>query len=178
MKEKQNWALVAAYISQVTNSIYREHDTTKIMETLDNLRGRFRNARASEQRYERRYLDPNNTAMLKTTFFPKIRKTAKKVDKIHTQEEHAQLILDLKVLHGLARTSPREKPPFSKLGTLEIYPTKRKPTNTLRPLNLMYVAIVSTPHYAWVRQTYLDSNRRGMLKKGGISQNRKTAERV
>ena len=50
----------------------------------------------------RRYLEPNRRGMLKTTFFPKIKKTAKKVDKIHTPEEHAQLILNLKVLQELA----------------------------------------------------------------------------
>jgi len=47
-------------------------------------------------------LDPNNRAMLKTAFFPKLRRIARKVDRIHTQEERAQLILDLKVLHELA----------------------------------------------------------------------------
>lgn len=47
-------------------------------------------------------MDPNNTAMLKTTFFPKLKKIAEKVDKIHTQQERVQLILDLKVLHELA----------------------------------------------------------------------------
>jgi len=40
--------------------------------------------------------------MLKTSFFPKIRKIAQRVDKIRTQEERVQLILDLKVLHELA----------------------------------------------------------------------------
>jgi len=50
----------------------------------------------------RRYLEPNRQGMLKTTFFPKIKKTAKKVDKIRIQEEHAQLILDLKVLQEFA----------------------------------------------------------------------------
>jgi len=36
-KEKQNWALVAAYITQVVNSLRRDHDTKKIMETLEQL---------------------------------------------------------------------------------------------------------------------------------------------
>ena len=43
----------------------------------------------------------NNRALLKTAFFQKIRRTAKKFD-INTQEIRADLILDLKVLAEMA----------------------------------------------------------------------------
>lgn len=49
-------------------------------------------------------MEPNHRPMLKRTFFPKIKKIAKRLDldKLHTQKERAQLIFDLKVLHELA----------------------------------------------------------------------------
>jgi hypothetical protein len=46
-------------------------------------------------------LKTNNSAMLKTVFFQKIRRTAKKFD-VNTQEIRAGLILDLKVLAEMA----------------------------------------------------------------------------
>ena len=43
-------------------------------------------------------MDPNINRMLKTTFFPKIKKIAKKHKKVDTQRERAELIFDLKVI--------------------------------------------------------------------------------
>ena len=56
-KEKQNWALVAAYISQVINSLRREYDTKKIMQTLEQLEKKV-SKRASKARLP--YLLHNN----------------------------------------------------------------------------------------------------------------------
>ena len=44
------------------------------------------------------YLDPNTQRMLKTTFFQKIKKTARKYKEVNTQSERAELIADLKVI--------------------------------------------------------------------------------
>jgi len=46
-------------------------------------------------------LETNNSDMLKTAFFRKIQRTAKKFD-VNTQEIRAELILDLKVLAEMA----------------------------------------------------------------------------
>jgi len=43
-------------------------------------------------------LDPNSNRMLKTTFFPKLKKIAKKHKEIDTQRERAELIFELKVI--------------------------------------------------------------------------------
>jgi len=61
-KEKQNWgAHVAAYITQVLNSIRRDHDTKKTMETLEQLDEK---ASKRARKARSRHLPHNNVVYL------------------------------------------------------------------------------------------------------------------
>jgi methionyl-tRNA synthetase len=53
-------------------------------------------------------LNPNSSSLLKTAFFQKIRRTAKKFN-LNTQELRADLILDLKVLAEMAHEQATKK---------------------------------------------------------------------